>query len=60
MKCPYAVNRMEMSSAAFVYDAEGKETSQIVTSMNLASFTNCLQNECGAYDSTLKKCCFNK
>lgn len=56
MKCPYAVNRTLRMQTTFNYNAESVETSQETIELNKADFCECLESECGAYDTANKRC----
>lgn len=49
MKCPYAVNRHNVSQTAFQYDDDGVQTFQQTIEHNTAEFVDCLKDECGAW-----------
>ena len=55
-KCPYAVNRIVQTKTEINYDAESKEDSSVVTTINKAEFTDCLEGGCGAYNLGTGKC----
>ena len=56
MKCPYAVNRQVVTQTTMQYDENGSQTSYAEYQNNTAAFVNCLQEECGAYNTETKKC----
>lgn len=53
MKCPYAVNRKTVSQTTFEHDENGVQIFQQTVEMNNASFPDCLQQECGAWNDGL-------
>lgn len=56
MKCPYAVNRKTVSQTTFEYDENGMQTLQQTVENNKASFPECLQSSCGAWQNN--HCCY--
>ena len=50
MKCPYAVDRHSVIQTNFEYNEEnGAETFRQTVEHNTAAFTDCLQENCGAW-----------
>ena len=49
MKCPYAVNRHNVSQTDFQYDENGNQTFQQTIDHNTAEFVDCLKEDCGAW-----------
>lgn len=49
MKCPYAVDRHRVLQTSIDYDEEGVEVGSQTVEHNTAEFTNCLQENCGAW-----------
>lgn len=49
MKCPYAVNRHNVSQTVFQYDESGNYTFQQTIDHNTAEFVDCLEENCGAW-----------
>lgn len=49
MKCPYAVNRLNVSQTDFQYDESGNQTFQQTIDHNTAEFVDCLEENCGAW-----------
>ena len=47
MKCPYAVNRRNVSQTDFQYDESGNQTFQQTIDHNTAEFVDCLKDDCG-------------
>lgn len=58
MKCPYTVNRYAATRTAIHYDSEGREDNSIVITSNVMSFSECLQQQCGAYNPQTHICEF--
>lgn len=49
MKCPYVVNRHNVSQTVFQYDDEGVQIFQETIEHNTAEFVDCLKENCGAW-----------
>lgn len=49
MKCPYAVDRHRVMQTSIDYDEEGIEIGSQTIEHNTAAFTDCLQENCGAW-----------
>ena len=49
MKCPYAVNRHNVSQTVFRYDESGNQTFQQTIDHNTAEFVDCLEENCSAW-----------
>ena len=56
MKCPYAVNRNIVTQSKVKYDDNGNQTDWMEVQNNKAEFTECLKEECGAYNAEKSKC----
>ena len=56
MRCPYAVNRHTVTQTIIQYDENGNQTNFTEYQNNTASFVDCLEEECGAYNKSTKKC----
>ena len=51
MKCPYAVDRHCVSQTKFEYDEDGAEIFRQTVEHNTAAFTECLREDCGAWQN---------
>ena len=49
MKCPYAVDRHNVTQTSIDYDEDGVEIGSQTIEHNTASFVDCLQQGCGAW-----------
>lgn len=58
MKCPYAVDRHSTTQTTFEYDESGNLMFQQSIEHNSASFVDCLQENCGAWQNG--KCQYNQ
>ena len=56
MRCPYAVSRQIVTQTVIEYNDESQETGSTVCQNITAEFSNCLKEECGAYNAEAKKC----
>lgn len=56
MKCPYVVNQKYITLTHSNYDEDGHQTDWIEVQNNNAEFTECLKEECAAYNAEKQKC----
>lgn len=56
MKCPYAVHRITKTVTNFYYESESIETKQVTDEYNKATFCDCLEEDCGAYNREKRQC----
>ena len=56
MFCPYAVDRHVVSQTIYEYNEDGTTKMQQTIDHNTAKFTECKQQECGAWRDG--KCCY--
>lgn len=57
MKCPYIENRKSKEEAVYEYDENGMQTKMTVTSWDVACPTECMKEECAAWQNDSCKFC---
>lgn len=56
MKCPYVVHRKYVTQTHVKYDEDGRQTDWMEVQNDNAEFTECLKEECAAYNAEKQKC----